>query len=112
MADPFAPCDLVEHEPGSYSLMFMEMEPLSEGIQKQGGSGGGYSWESMVKAVLEMRSVVFTDLEFDPESDMFSVASSDKKALQTVASIVRQLTEDPGLVTRAISHAKSRGYFA
>src|SRR5437868_11509457 len=112
MADPFAPSDLMEHEPGSYSLAFIDMEPFAEHVRKQGGQGGGYSWEAMVRAVLEMRSVDVSDLEFDPESDMFSVSSSDKKALQTIASIVRQLTEDPSLIVKAMSHAKKRGYLA
>jgi len=111
MSDTFAPCHFYEHEPNAFSITFSAIDDFIEYLESQGGQGGGYTWESMVTAVLEMRSIVLEDVDFDPEGDMFAAASANKASLQTIAHIIKELAENHELMAQAIAHAKDGGYF-
>lgn len=110
MSDAFSPCELHEHGPNEFSITFTDEDHI-EFLESQDGQGGGYSWEAMVKAALQIRDIELSEVEFDPESDMFAVVSSTKEPLLIIANTVRALCEDRALMEKAISTAKSEGYF-
>jgi len=105
------PHDILEYEPGSFVLSFSDLEEHSAYIQDEGGHGGGYSWEAIVKAALQLRSLAVPDVEFDPESDMFSAASSNRTSLEKIASLIDELRADRAFMAKALAHAKKGGYF-
>src|SRR5262245_36081823 len=111
MSDAFSPCHFHEHGPAAFSITFSEIDDFIEYLESQEGQGGGYSWEAMVKAILEIRAIELDDVDFDPEGDMFAATSPNKASLETIARIIKELTEDRKLMEQAITHAKDGGYF-
>jgi hypothetical protein len=111
MPDAFSPCKFHQHGPGSFSITFDDIDGSVEHIQGREGQGGGYSWESMIRAVLAMRSIELDDVDFDPEGDMFAAASANKASLETIAHIIKDLVGNRELMDEAITLAKADGYF-
>jgi Immunity protein 51 len=111
MNTDFEPCNFLEHEGGGKSLFFSDFGFSSEVLEDKGGQGGGHSWESIVKAVIEIRGIKLQDLEFDSEGDMFCALSRSTESLSQVAAIVRELFSSSELMTNAIDKAIKEGYF-
>lgn len=112
MQNEFFPCELLQHKPGNFSLVFSDFAGSSDYIKSHGGLGGGYSWEALVIGVVEILPVDISSIEFDPESDMFAAASANRLALRFVAAIIKELTINQELMAHAIARAKAGGYFA
>jgi hypothetical protein len=111
MPEDFAPCEFLEVKPGLYSLIFTDFDAHLNVITKNGGQGGGYTWEALVKAAVELKSIEVPGIEYDPESDMFAAYGSNKESLIKIASLIKEMTEDPDTLKKAITKAKSGGYF-
>jgi hypothetical protein len=92
-------------------LCYADFDKYIEILEENGGQGGGYSWESMVKAVAELRNIEFGDVEFDPEGDMFCAISEHEASLAIVASIIKELGADKSLMIKAIATAQDGDYF-
>lgn len=104
--------EVSEDEPGSYDLSFFELAPYSEVIGNVTGNsdyGSGYTWESMVRAVQELRGLEL-DIEYDPESDMFAAYSSRKSDLKELGKIIEELIANRSLMLEALTRAESEGY--
>lgn len=111
MSTDYAPCKLVEHEDGSFSLIYSDFDEHIDLLEENGGQGGGYSWESMIRAVLELRDIELGDVDFDPEGDTFCAASKSEASLAKVAGIIKELGMDKALMTKAIAVARDGDYF-
>ena len=111
MTDEFSPCMFHDHKDGKFSITFSEFDDFIEFIEERGGQGGGYSWESMVKAVLMLRQIDLPEVDFDPEGDMFCAISSDRHSLTKIAAIIKELSADRLLMESAIKHATENEYF-
>jgi hypothetical protein len=84
--DDFAPCQLVHHEGGSYSLLLTDFAPTAATFEEFDRDGGGYDWHGVVDALVRKHAPKLSrKLEYDPEGSMFAVVSKDKDALRRVA---------------------------
>jgi hypothetical protein len=54
MEDDFAPCTLVEHDDGTWSLLFTDFDATEEAFEEMGQEGGGYGWHGVVEALVRM----------------------------------------------------------
>ena len=111
MDEEFVPCQLVAHGEEKYSLLFTEFDEFVDYIESQGGQGGGYSWEAMIKAVAQLREIDLSDLIIDPEGSMFAAVASNRQSLLKIVSIIRELSSDPELMNLAITTARAGNYW-
>ncbi|OGQ24605.1 MAG: hypothetical protein A2138_02685 [Deltaproteobacteria bacterium RBG_16_71_12] len=105
-ADAVAPCRLVDHGGGRYSLCFddyaMPTVPLFEQLGLQ---GGGYTWEEVVRSLVKLRQPdLAAQLSYDSESGMF-VALGPRAALLAVARLIQAAIADPLLLRTAVERA-------
>jgi hypothetical protein len=98
-------------EKGSSSIYFSEFDDFIDYLEEKGGQGGGYSWETMVNAVLELRNINISDVEMDPEGDTFVAFGTNEESLKSIAGIIKELVENRSLMSQAVEHAKTQGYF-
>jgi hypothetical protein len=104
--DEFAPCRLVTHDDGSYSLTFSDFDSTAETFEEMDQDGGGYGWHGVIEALIRLRGLPLAkQLNFDPEASMFAVASKDRDALKQVAALIREAVGDPELLREAIENA-------
>ena len=105
-AGTVAPCRLVDHGGGRYSLCFddyaMPAMPLFEQLGLQ---GGGYTWEAVVRTLVKLRHPdLASQLTYDSEAGMF-VAIGPRQALVTVARLIQAAIGDPLVLRTAIERA-------
>ena len=104
--DDYAPCQLVEHEAGQYSLIFTDFDPTQATFADHDLEGGGYDWAAVVDALVRMKArKLQKKIEYDPEAGMFAAYSNDQDALKTVAGLIRAAIADPALLSEAIEKA-------
>jgi hypothetical protein len=104
--DDFAPCQLIKHDDGSYSLLFTDFDTTAETFEELDQEGGGYGWHGVVDALVRMKTPGLQEkLEYDPEASMFVALSQDRKALRQVAKLIREARDDPALLREAIANA-------
>jgi hypothetical protein len=102
----FAPCQLIEHDEGSCSLLFTDFHPTEALFLEMGREGGGYGWHGVVDALVRMKAPHLAGLlDYDPEGSMFVALSEDREALGVVAGLIRASIADPDLLWEAIRHA-------
>jgi hypothetical protein len=102
----FAPCRLVPHEDGSYSLCFDAFEATQAIFEEMGWDGGGYSWHGVVDALVQLKAPDLQEkLDYDPEASMFVALSEDQEALAQVAGLIREAIDDPTILREAIENA-------
>lgn len=106
MNDDLAPCQLVEHEDGIYSLVFSNFDATAATFEEMDQEGGGYGWHGVIEALVRMKAPrIAKKLNYDPEASMFVVSSKDRKALGTVAGLIRSAIADSQLLREAIEKA-------
>jgi hypothetical protein len=106
MSDDFAPCRLVEHADGTLSLLFDEFDATAATFEEMGQEAGGYGWHGVVEALVRMKAPrLAKKLSYDPEASMFAAVSKDRRALATVAGLIRTAIADPQLLRTAIENA-------
>ena len=101
-----APCRLVDHGGGRYSLCFddyaMPEVPL---FAQLGLQGGGYTWEAVVHSLVKRRyPALAAELAYDSEAGMF-VAIGSRAALVTVAKLIQAALADPLVLRTAVESA-------
>lgn len=104
--DTYAPCRFHEHE-GSFSLTFdaFDTNGADAAFEEAGFDGGGYAWEGVVRALVQMHAPKLKKLSYDPESSMFCVVSKDREAIEQVAALIQRVLADPAQLRDAIAHA-------
>ena len=94
---------------GTVSLSYFNYdEELLTFFQAQGLQGGGYTWESLIKAGLggEFPPAV----ESDPEGDAFYAYAATEEQLNSVRDLIYRLQSDRSFIEECIALAKSGGY--
>ncbi|OWK45771.1 Imm51 family immunity protein [Fimbriiglobus ruber] len=102
----FAPCQLIDNEDGTYSLIFTDFDGSAAVFEEMDQEGGGYGWHGVVDALVRMKAPKLKKrLDYDPEAGMFVALSKDKEALGQVAELIRNAVNDPKLLKEAIKKA-------
>lgn len=102
----FAPCNLVEHEDGTFSLCFEDFDATAATFEEMDQEGGSYGWHGVVDALVRMKAPKLKrKLRYDPEASMFVALSKDREALKQVAELIRNAIDDPALLKEAIENA-------
>ena len=94
---------------GAASLSFYNYDPkVLELFEAKKLQGGGYTWESLVKAALG--GVKPHGVEFDPEGDAFYAYASSASSLASVKEAIGRLVSDPEFMEECIVRARQGGY--
>ncbi|WP_426687924.1 Imm51 family immunity protein [Rhodanobacter ginsengiterrae] len=109
--DPVEGSRITELSPGEYSYNYFNYRPeVLAFFESKGLQGGGYTWEGLAKAGLELTDSELADLiEFDPEGDALFATSSSRPALEQLDSIVKRLGTDSAFRDQCIAHASESG---
>jgi hypothetical protein len=104
--DEFAPCSLVEHDDGTFSLVFDDFDPAADTFEEMGFDAGGYAWHGVVEALVRLRAPrLRKEVNYDPEASMFVAYGKSKEALKAVAALMREAIADRDLLREAIENA-------
>jgi len=106
MSNLYAPCQLVEHENGSYSLIFDDFDRAADIFEEMGYEAGGYAWHGVADALVRTHAPELqTRVKYDPESSMFAAYGTDRDALGRLAELIRTAVDDPVVLRAAIESA-------
>lgn len=100
----------VEHT-NSYSVNMSDIghykQEIFDSRADEGFEGGGYDWQSLAMVFLEEKMPQLEDkINFDSESSMFCVYSSDKEALQQFIIAFKKACENPPGIMDLFSRAE------
>jgi hypothetical protein len=102
----FAPCQLIDNEDGTYSLLLTEFDATASVFEEMGQEAGGYGWHGAVEALVRMKAPgLARKVKYDPEASMFVAYGKDRAALEKVAGLIRAAIQDPALLREAIENA-------
>jgi hypothetical protein len=101
-----APCRLVNHGEGRFSLCFDDFKmPRVAMFDERGLAGNGYTWEAVVDSLLRLRRPELVDkVSFDSEASML-VAIGTRPVLVAVARLVQEVLGDATLLKNALDAA-------
>jgi hypothetical protein len=107
--DAFAPCQLVEQEDGTCSLVFTDFDSTAATFEAMGREGGGYGWHGVVDSLVRGKAPhLKRKVRYDPEASMFVAFSKDREALEQVAELIRRARADEALLREAIKQANPK----
>ena len=111
MAEMYSYCSLLKYDSDQFSLVFTDFDLFLGFLESRGGQAGGYSWQAIIRAALELAQVELPNVEFEPEDDMFLAVSPEIGSLQRIQDVIAELAINPDLMDLAVERAKDRGYF-
>ena len=111
MANPLEGSRIAEIAPGNFSFNYFNHSPeLVAFFESKGYQGGGYTWEALAKAGLELTgSRQATSIEFDPEGDALYAYSSSRDALAELEALVGRIATDADFRDQCIALAGEMG---
>lgn len=111
MADSREASKLTEISKGEYSYHYHNhRDEMIEFFESKRLQGGGYTWEGLARAGLELSgSKVLPLIEFDPEADALYAYSSSRAALEELDVIVKRIAADAGFRDECIALATRDG---
>ena len=91
---------------GRYCLDLMDADERTQALfESRGFQGGGYTWEGIVRSLIEMRIPdALPQLSLGAEADNMYVYCSSRELLEDVAALIRAAIDDPQLMISAIEH--------
>lgn len=102
----FAPCTLVEHDDGTFSLLFTDFDKAAATFEEMDMEAGGYAWHGVVDALVRLKAPKLKrKVKYDPEASMFVAYGKDKDSLGQVAQLIRDAVANPALLREAIENA-------
>jgi hypothetical protein len=101
-----APCRLVDHGEGRYSLCLDDFRmPRVALFDERGLQGGGYTWEALSDSLARLRRPELVGgLTYDSEAGMF-VAIGTRPTLVALAHLIQEAMEDETLLRAALDTA-------
>jgi hypothetical protein len=101
-----APCRLVDHGEGRYSLCLDDFRmPRVALFDERGLQGGGYTWEALADSLARLRRPELVDgLSYDSEAGMF-VAIGTRPTLVALAHLLQEAMDDEALLRAALDAA-------
>ena len=107
--DEFAPLQLIETTPGSFSLMLTAFDQWATTFEEMGQEGGGYGWHGVADALVRLKAPKLKKkLDFDPEGSMFVAFGKDRDALTQLANLMLEAMGDPAILREAIGKANPK----
>jgi hypothetical protein len=105
-ATDFAPCRLLEHDDGRFSLLFFNFE-VSDQFERSGRLGNGYAWQSALEYLVQQSAPQLVGkISYDSEADMFVAISPDYAALKQLVALIRRAIDNPAILAEAISNSE------
>lgn len=97
---------------GQYSISyFNHKDDVLSYFESKGLQGGGYTWEALVRAALEIEAPEqLARLESDPEADAFYAYAPTESVANTVKGVLEKLSADIQYRERCIERAIQNGY--
>lgn len=108
---PVEGSEITEMGPGDFSYNYFNYRPeLIAFFDSRDLQGGGYTWEALAKAGLELTGSELADLiDFDAEGDALFANSSSLAALKELESVVKRIAADPAFRNQCIELAAETG---
>lgn len=102
---------IVEIGSGRFSYSYFNYRPdLLAFFESKGLQGGGYTWEALAKAGLELSGSEYIGrIEFDSEGDALFATSAFLPALNELEAMVKRLADDPAFRGSCIALALESG---
>ncbi|MDP7019954.1 MAG: Imm51 family immunity protein [Pirellulaceae bacterium] len=102
--------NIIQYEDGRFGLTIQEPGSPEEAywdlFEEQELQGGGYTWEGIVHALVEMRlGDVKTAIEVGAEADNAYVNSADRNVLERIAQLLEAAIAYTDLLLEAIENA-------
>lgn len=106
---PKSPTSIFENYDGRFCLTVMDESPSTSNVfDQQGLQGGGYTWEGIVRALVDMRMPgTLPTLDIGAEADNMYVYCKSRQVLEDIAALVQLAIADQTLLLAAIDHAGS-----
>jgi hypothetical protein len=105
----FAPFEMLETNPGSFSLLLSEFDRWAEAFEEAGHEGGGYGWHGVADALLRLKlPKLKKKVDFDPEASTFVAFGKDRDALTQLAKLMLEAMGDPAVLKEAIGKANPK----
>ncbi len=97
----------MQYHSGQWCLDLTEADKsLAEFFDDRGLEGGGYTWEGILRALVEIRlPEALPRLDFGAEADNMNIYSDDRILLELVAALARSAAADRRVLVAAIKHA-------
>ena len=101
-----APCRLVDHGEGRYSLCLDDNHmPQLALFEDRGLAGNGYTWQAIAESLVRLRRPELRNgLNYDSEAGMF-VALGTRPTLVGLAHLLHEALDDQGLLRAAVEAA-------
>lgn len=111
MDDPIEGSRISESQGGQFSYNYFNYDPqVIEFFESKGLQGGGYTWEALARAGLEISgSTLIGEIDFDSESDSLFAYASSRPVLEELESVVERLASDAAFRDRCMALAEERG---
>ena len=95
-----------------YSISYFNYEPeISIYFEKRELQGGGYTWEALVKAVIENEFPnLLSNIRFDSEGDAFFAHVKDEITANKIKTVIEKLSSDIDYREKYFKIAKQHGY--
>jgi hypothetical protein len=91
---------------GRYCLDLMDADERTRALfESRKFQGGGYTWEGIVRSLIEMRMPeALPQLSLGAEADNMYVYCSSRELLEDLAALIRAAIEDQQILISAIEH--------
>jgi hypothetical protein len=93
-----------QYPDGRYCLDLIDADERTQALfDERELQGGGYTWEGIVRSLIEMRmSDVLPQLSIGAEADNMYIYCSSRETLEGVATLIRAAIDDQQLMISAI----------
>jgi len=114
MDHDWSPCKIIDYSAflseddmdHRYGLLFDEFGPTQAFLEAQGFMAGGYTWHGIVESMIRAQDPAMgKELDFDPESSMFCVRSSNIDVLKLAHDCISRAIADEKILQKAIDTA-------
>jgi len=101
-----AKIQISQYPDGRYCLDLIDADERTQALFKSRElQGGGYTWEGIVRSLIEMRMPdALPQLSIGAEADNMHIYCSNRELLEDVAALIRTAIDDQQLMISAIEH--------
>jgi hypothetical protein len=106
------PLNLIETEPGEFSLILNVGETQTDDVVNQlGHEPNGYFWEGVAELLVGLEAPELDGrFEYDSEGSMFCAYGSDRAALQRLGTLMSAVANDEDGMRELLATAEEAGF--